>query len=93
MAKKKRSGRRNQKIPIAASLGAAAFAWNAYSGYKAQGVPGMVLNTIGVDAKGNFNSSYLKKGMVPLGIGVGISMLASKTGANRYISKIPFVKI
>jgi len=93
MAKKKRSGRRNTKIPVAASLGAAAFAWNAYSGYKTQGVPGMVLNTIGVDSKGNFNSSYLKKSMIPLAVGVGVSMLASKTGANKYISKIPFLKI
>ena len=91
--KARRSGKR--KMPIAATMGAVA--------------PAAIVLTSGRDARGMMKDGILAYtgfnidskefhigsawGLMAAAAGVGVSMLASKSGANRYLSGIPFVKI
>lgn len=85
--KKRRSGRR--KIPLAATAG----------------LIGAVLPMVGLAIGGDFEGAGkalvagfttpagLKTTVMPILIGAGVSMMASKIGINRYLSGIPLVKL
>ena len=92
MARRKRSGHKSRKIPLLATAGAAVFALHAYDGYKQSGANGFAYNTIGV-SQGTFHMDTFVANMMPLVAGVGGSMLASKTKANRYLAGIPMIKL
>lgn len=97
MARKKRSGRREKKIPVLATAGAAIFAMRVYDGYRGAGgskagVPGIAWTTIGMDNSGKIQGKKIVNNLAPLAIGIGGSMLASRMGANRYL-KLPFIKL
>ena len=86
-----------KKIPALATIGVAVYGMQAYSGYKGTagggpGVMGLKWNTLGVDNTGKFVWSKFLQNSLPLIVGVGGSMAASKLDMNRYISAIPWVK-
>lgn len=96
MAKrKKRGGKR--KYSLAAIGGAAAALvpsiMQAVGGDPVGAAIGVGEKFTGFNAaSGTFNPAALMQGLVPIALGAGIAMLASKTGLNRYL-RLPFVKI
>ena len=69
---------------------------HAHNGYKSGGLKGGVV--WGVDAytgysleSKTFNAEHMKYGLYPLAGGIIASMLASKLGLNKYVSRIPIV--
>lgn len=94
-----------KKIPIIAATGVALFAMNAYANYASAGGGTAGLNKAAYYSLGIESSSYYSgapggvdikqtiKGVSPLIVGIGGSMLASKLKMNRYISSIPFFKM
>ena len=99
MAKAKKShSRRSKKIPILATAGAAAYGLNAYTQYNAAGggAPGqkaLIWNTIGIDSAGTFHMDKFLMNITPPVVGALGSMGASKLGLNRYLAKVPLVKL
>lgn len=93
MAKNKRSKSRrtSTKVPVLAAAGVGAFGLNAYQSYKATGLNGLKWNTLGIDVSGKFHPKKLAENLIPVGVGVGGSILASKVGANRMIARIPLI--
>jgi len=90
--------KKNRKLPVFATAGAAIYGLNAYAGYKGvggagSGVNGLKWNTLGIDNAGVFHWDKFLANSLPLIVGVGGSMVAARTGMNRYISAIPFVKM
>lgn len=99
MARKRKKSRKKpqKKIPILAGLGlAAGLALPAQSALQGNLTDAFVIasrNYLGVDPlSGARDFSQVQKGLVPLAIGVGASILASKMGANRRFT-IPFFKL
>jgi hypothetical protein len=90
--RKKSRSHRSRKVPILATVGAAAYALNAYEGYKSGGTKGFVWNTVGVDASGNFSMTKFVMNVKAPAAGIIGSALASKFKLNRYISGIPVFK-
>lgn len=99
-----RRGRRSKKIPLAATLGLASgifetsgyWAGSAYDRLMAGDI-GNAVNVLkeqylGIVEGGKFDIMRAH-GLRNAAIGIGISMLASKLGANKYIQKIPFIKL
>ena len=91
MAKKRKGGRRRQKIPIAATVGMLIGLKNLWEGYKAGGTGRALICLTGYDENYGFNWKWATA-TIPMVAGAGISMIAAKSGINRYI-KVPFVKI
>ena len=86
--KKKNGGRRRQKIPLAATIGMIAalkMTWDARS--SPMGMMALWTGWDGSNWKWNRASA-----LMAAGAGGAASMVAAKSGINRYI-KIPFVKI
>ena len=95
--RKKRGGRRKSKIPLAATAGVAAallpIAQTAMSGNLTAAASQLSSGFTGYDpATGAFNAAALQRGLMPIILGVAVSMLAAKAGLNRYL-RIPMVKI
>lgn len=44
-------------------------------------------------SKQNWSHLRLKRGLLPILVGGGVSMIASKSGINRQLAGIPYVKI
>jgi len=93
---KRRGGHRSKKVPLGATMGLIAplipvftasgtlegkmnYVVGAYTGYD------MVSKT--------WSAENMKRGLVPLAAGVGVSMLASKMKVNRYLAAVPFIKL
>jgi hypothetical protein len=96
LAKKKRRGGK-RKYSLAAISGAAAALvppiMQVISGDPVGGASRLAQGFTGFDpTTGQFNPAALMTGLVPLALGAGVAMLASKTGINRYLN-LPFVKI
>jgi len=107
--KSKSKRRKSTTIPIAVLLGASAGLINpiarAASGQASWdwAVRDAVANYTGVvtgyDSSGNFVSYFsfdkLKQGLLPLFVGTGVHILASKLGVNRALgrAKVPFLRI
>ena len=91
--KARRAGKK--KMPLAATAGVLApIAMIATSGRDARGMAKdtvLAYTGFNVDSREfHIGSAW---GLMAVAAGVGVSMLASKTGANRYLSGIPFVRI
>lgn len=99
MFKKKKHGvRHKQKLPLLATGGAAVYAYNIYSQQKTH-APGpdktinIVYNATGFNiATGKMDWTKAFQVFAPPVIGAAGSMLMSRMGMNRYLSKVPFVK-
>lgn len=88
---------KKRKLPLLATAGALVFAANAYTGYTkgnaaGAGWPGFRWATIGVANDGKFYMDQFIKNILPPAVGAAGSMIAAKTGVNRYIQSVPFVK-
>lgn len=93
MARKhKKSGHRSKKIPVLASAGIAAYGLQAYRGYKAGGLTEAAAWMIGTDASGKFHAEWLLRDLSPVVVGAVGSMVAAKSGINRYV-KVPMFKL
>lgn len=89
---------KGKKLPLLAMAGAVTYGLNAYNGYMGTagggaGANGLKWNTLGIDNTGKFNKSKFFMNCLPLIVGIGGSLVAAKTGMNRYIAAIPFVKL
>ena len=93
MAKRrKKGGRRRQKIPIFATAGMIAGLLETYKAYKTGGTSHMVLRLTGYHMDQNlWNWKWATAG-IPMIIGPAASMVASKAGLNRYV-KVPYIKL
>jgi len=96
MAKKKGRKKASKKMAFFATAGAAIFGLKAYSGYTGKiegggGIKGLQWNTVGVNNAGKFVPAKAIENVTPLAVGIGLSILASKMGANRYLN-IPMFK-
>lgn len=92
MARHKQHRKAHKKIPVLATTGLAVFALNAINEYRANGVDGLKWATLGVNKNGVWQADKFIANLTPPAAGIGGSMLAAKTGANRYISSVPMVK-
>jgi len=102
MAKKKRNGSRPKpKIPLLATGGAAVFGYQVYKDLQgsAGGSVGKALwENFGVNVgyAGTTTSPIMLgqalKGMAPLIAGLAGSLIAAKTGVNKYV-KLPWIKL
>lgn len=98
MAKRKKKRRYRKKIPLAATAGLIGAVLplvdKAIKGDLTGAGKAAVRNFTGVKIEeGKFDPSFLWHGLLPIAIGAGISMAASKLGLNRYLQGVPFVKI
>jgi len=89
---------KNKKLPLFATAGAAVYGMNAYHAYTVgnnagKGMAGLRWATLGIANDGKFYWSQFVMNSLPLIVGVGGSMVAAKTGMNRYVQSIPFVKM
>jgi hypothetical protein len=91
--RKKSHGHKSRKIPLLATVGVAAYGANIYNGYKAGQLPGATFAALGVNASGQFSMAQFGKSIAPVAVGVIGSMIASKTGVNRYLAKVPLFKL
>ena len=92
MARRKKSrGRRRRKIPIAATAGMLIGLKNLWDGYKAGGTSRAMICLTGYDPNYGFNWKWATA-TIPMVAGAGVSMVAAKSGLNRYI-KIPIFKL
>lgn len=88
--KKSRRGG-SKKIPLGATGAMAVMVYGGVKGYQAGQIPGAILGATGFDVRaGKFTAPQNILGPAVL---IGVSMAASKLGVNRYLSKVPFVKI
>lgn len=96
MAKRKKKRRGKRKIPLAATAGAVGallpIIQVAMSGNFAEAGNTLVRGFTGFDPASGFNPAHLAGGLIPMILGAGVSMLASKSGINRYV-QIPMIKI
>lgn len=100
MAKKKRNGgRRSRKIPIFAMAGAAITGYNIVKVATTPHTDGRAVDHIVYDLTGwNAwtnkwdNKMNAVRTVLPAALGTAGSMLASKSGLNRYISAVPWFK-
>lgn len=93
MAKKKRTSHKSKKIPVLATAGVAIFALNAIREYQANGPNGLAWAALGTEANGKFHTDKFLMNVAPIIVGVGGSMIASKTRMNRHLSAIPMFKL
>jgi len=95
---------RNRKIPLFATAGfVVPFVSPLPTGRNILGdVMAGDLDSLGYDLKefigieaptGKFRLDYLGRTLTPIVVGVLVSKLLSKLGANRYLSSVPFVKL
>ena len=92
MARRKKSrGRRRRKIPIAATAGMLIGLKNLWDGYKAGGTSRAMICLTGYDPNYGFNWKWATA-TIPMVAGAGVSMIAAKSGLNRYIN-IPIFKL
>ena len=74
-------------IRIGAAVGIVGFLWSAWNGYKNAKVPGLVQVMSGYNMNTGDWDVKEATALVPLAVGVGVSIVASKVGANRYTPK------
>lgn len=93
--RKKRSGRRSKKIPVAATAGVAVGAYQAFKAVTAASDKGDAALQVmtGFSKSGTFAPNNLFIFWVPTLAGIAGSKAASKFGLNRAISNIPWFKI
>lgn len=100
--KKSRSRKNGTQISLAVAAGMAPLLSNAYQGWKAGGFnadgglpEALSTSLFGVDAAGTFYASRMKKGALPLVMGILGHKAASKLGVNRAIARagIPYLRI
>ena len=89
--RRKKGGRRKQKIPIAATAGMIFGLKNLYDSYKEGGSGRAMIALTGYDPNYGFNWKWATS-TIPMVTGAAVSMAASKFGLNRHI-RIPYVKI
>ena len=89
--RRKKGGRRRQKIPIAATAGMLVGIKNLYDSYKEGGTGRVMISLTGYDPNYGFNWKWATA-TIPMVAGAAVSMAASKFGLNRHI-RIPYVKI
>lgn len=98
MAKKKKGSRRaSKKTAIFAALGVGVAALKAYEGWQgkagsAPGYKGIMWTTLGIDNKGKLIPAKTVENLAPIAVGVGLSILAAKVSANRYVH-LPMIKL
>jgi hypothetical protein len=90
--------KKGKKLPLLAMAGATAYGLRAYAGYEGKdgsepGVKGLLWSTLGVNSAGKWDSKRFVMLVTPVAIGAVGSLLASKSGVNKMISAIPFVKM
>ena len=88
---RKKGSRRKQKIPILATAGMIVGLKNLYDGYKEGGTHRVMVSLTGYDPNYGFNWKWATA-TIPMVLGAGGSMLAAKTGINRYV-KVPYFKL
>lgn len=91
MTKKKNSTRRRQKIPILATSGMLIGLKNLWVAYKEGGTHRAMVALTGYDPNYGFNWKWATA-LIPMALGGLGSMIAAKSGINRYI-RIPYVKL
>ena len=89
--RRKKGGRRRQKIPIAATAGMVIGLIQLKKAWSAGGSHGAMVALTGYDPNYGFNYKWATA-IIPMVGGAAVSMVAAKSGINRYI-KVPFVKI
>lgn len=95
---RKRSRRNSRKIPLAPIVGLLASPPISQSiASLMQGnvnaAMGQIKGLVGCDWNGNFNGALLAQFWTPILAGIAVHYIASKTGLNRAISKVPLVQI
>ena len=93
-ARKRRGGHRSRKVPVAATAGAIGTGMMLFGGASGYTAPldAVKAGNMSLAAENLVHNMKQTDTWMPLAVGVGISMLASRMGANRYV-KIPFFKI
>jgi len=91
----------NKKLPMFATAGAVIWGKGLYDAYSV-GIPGVVgagTNAVSYKMFGWYPGMTSKwypetmlKNNAPIILGCVMSLLASKSGLNRYLSKVPFIK-
>ena len=90
--RRKKGGRRRRKISIFAAAGFIAGLKNLWDGYQSGGTAQVMINLTGYNvASGTFNWRWATAG-IPMLMGAAGSMVAAKTGLNRYLN-IPWFKL
>jgi len=89
--KKKGKSRRRQKIPILATAGMIIGMKNLWDAYKEGGTGRAMISLTGYDPNYGFNWRWATSS-IPMFLGAGGSMVAAKSGVNRYI-KVPVFKL
>ena len=88
--RRKKGGRRKQKIPLAATAGMIIGIKNLYDAYRVSPANAMMaLTGLNVNMKFDWRTATAT---IPMVAGAGVSMVAAKSGLNRYI-KIPYIKL
>jgi len=85
--RKKRGGGRRKGIRIGATAGMIAGLYATYQEYKANGTTGVVKALTGYSIPNGTWNWKDARGAIPMIAGVGLSMVASKVGLNRYTPK------
>lgn len=100
-AKTKRThSKRKFTLPLAIVAGLTPYVWHEYDLYKSGGL-GEALKYaskpfVPIDPfSGKFDTCDLKWGLIPMGVGIGVHMIANKLGLNRMLGRagIPFIRI
>lgn len=89
--RRKKGGRRKQKIPIAATAGMIFGLLELKKAYTSGGSHAAMVALTGYDPNFGWNYKWARA-TIPMVLGAGVSMVAAKSGINRYV-KVPFVKI
>ena len=96
MAKKKRRKKPQKKISVLTTAGAAAGVVSAFEiagGFNQSFLPVLIANYTGFNPQNQeFSLDKAKRGLLPLLLGAGAGMVASKAGVNRRLN-IPFIKV
>ena len=89
--RRKKGGRRRQKIPIIATAGMILGLKNLYDSYNAGGIDRAMISLTGYDANYGWNWKWATS-TIPMVIGAAGSMVAAKSGINRHL-RIPYIKL
>lgn len=102
----KRAGKKDRRIPLFTTAGAAIYGYNAYKGglgmaeyttqqkldYTLTGLTGMRVGSATGDGTAvKWDSGIFINTWTPVAVGIAGSMIAGKTGINRYLRKVPLV--
>ena len=97
--RRRRRRRASKKIPLAATAGVVGSFARPIGTLLSGGSPEFAMYQFVEGMTGyyppnqSFDISRLRFGLLPILMGCGVSMLASKFGLNRYLRHVPFVKI